>query len=240
MKIHLKKITHILFCLIVLTAIGCESEQVKITDSTVVETKKEQELMVPLPRGTASRTDKSPDTAIQSNEPAATPLPTISSASEEDDGYMKLEWDYLLPADYRPDAILSKYMDQLAELDDSSPKAMEIYGKIQAELENAPINNDLDGKKVKLAGFIAPLENSGGNVSEFLLVPYYGACIHVPPPPINQTVLVKTRPGDAIKAEQTSLPFWIKGTLTTEGESTEIGAAGYSILEAETEEFKDY
>ena len=58
---------------------------------------------------------------------------------------------------------------------------------------NAPVNTELDGKQVKIPGFIVPLDVAkDGTVSEFFLVPYFGACIHVPPPPPNQIVYVTT------------------------------------------------
>jgi len=238
MNIHHHKVIHLIFAILVLTAIGCEAEkEVSSTNPSMIEAEKEAQIMVPLPGAIAQPTDQQQAVPVESIPEPGSPLPTISSASKEDDGYMELDWDSLIPADYRPEAILSKYMDQLAELDDSSPEAMQLYGIIQAELDNAPINESLNGKKVKLPGFIAPLENIDGKVSEFLLVPYFGACIHVPPPPINQTVLVKTRQQDALKAEETNNPFWIKGTLLTEGESTDIGSAGYRIVQAETEEY---
>lgn len=164
------------------------------------------------------------------------PLPTISSASNSD-GYQEIEWDALIPEDYHPQAILEKYQEQLESLDDSDPKAMQLYGTIQAELDNAPVNEAMNGKKIKLPGFIAPLENIDGKVTEFLLVPYFGACIHVPPPPVNQTVLVKPRQGNAIDADDSNLAFWVKGTITTDKESTDIGSAGYRIEQAEIEIF---
>ena len=115
---------------------------------------------------------------------------------------------------------------------------MEIYGNIQAELDNAPVNSAINGKKIKLPGFIAPLENIDGKISEFLLVPYFGACIHVPPPPVNQTVMVKTQPKDAIDASGSGLAYWVKGVITTDGESTDIGSAGYRIEQAQIELFE--
>lgn len=164
------------------------------------------------------------------------PLPTISSASN-DDGYQEIEWDHLMPAEYHPQAILEKYQKELEELEDSDPRAMEVYGNIQAELDNAPVNEAIAGKKIKLPGFIAPLENNNGKVTEFLLVPYFGACIHVPPPPVNQTVMVKTGPDQGIDAEQADLAFWVKGVITTDRESTAIGSAGYRIEQAQIELF---
>ena len=96
----------------------------------------------------------------------------------------------------------------------------------------------INGKKIKLAGFIAPLENSNGKVTDFLLVPFFGACIHVPPPSVNQTVLVQTTKDNAIESDDASSPYWIKGTLVTESKSTDIGAAGYRIDGAITEVYE--
>jgi hypothetical protein len=165
------------------------------------------------------------------------PLPTISSATA-DDGYQEINWDDLIPKEYQPDSIIARYKDQLETLDDSDPKAMELYGTIQAELDNAPVNDAINGKKIKLPGFIAPLENTEDKVTVFLLVPYFGACIHVPPPPVNQTVMVSTGEGQGIAASDSGLPFWVKGVISTEGESTGIGSAGYRIDQAQIEQFK--
>lgn len=166
------------------------------------------------------------------------PLPTISSASEpEDSPYQEIIWDDLMPEHYRPEIVLKKYMEQLSELEDDDPKAIALYGQIQAELDNAPLNEKLNGKKIKLPGFIAPLENTDGKVSEFLLVPYYGACIHVPPPPVNQTVLIKTLQGSTIAVDNMYDPIWVKGEILTQGEKTNIGEAGYRIVNAEVKAY---
>ena len=173
--------------------------------------------------------------------PAEKPLPTIRSASEpeQDSKFREITWDDLMPAEFQPAAILMKYQDQLAELEDDDPKAVELYGKIQAEMDNAPINDQLNGQFIRLPGFIAPLENKDGKVSEFLLVPYFGACIHVPPPPINQTVLVKTTADSALNADQVFDPVWVSGQLSTEGLSTDIGEAGYRIENAHVEMYDE-
>ena len=166
------------------------------------------------------------------------PLPTISSASEpEDSPYREIIWDDLMPEDYRPEVLLAKYMDQIADLEDDDPKAMEIYGQMQAEFENAPINEKLNRQMIKLPGFIAPLESSDEKVHEFLLVPYYGACIHVPPPPVNQTVLVRTLEQHSLTMEDIYDPIWVKGELLTEGKKTDIGQAGYRIVDAQIEPY---
>lgn len=177
--------------------------------------------------------EKKPEVQVTAEKP----LPTISSASEpdQDSPYREITWDDLMPVDFQPAAILMKYQDQLAELEDDDPKAVELYGRIQAEMDNAPINDQLNGQSIKLPGFIAPLENRDGKVSEFLLVPYFGACIHVPPPPINQTVLVKTTADSALDADNVFDPVWVSGMLSTDGLSTDIGEAGYRIENARVE-----
>ena len=53
----------------------------------------------------------------------------------------------------------------------------------------------LDGKRVQIGGYVVPLDFDATRVKEFLLVPFVGACIHVPPPPPNQIVYVKAESG---------------------------------------------
>lgn len=224
--------TGLLFLL--LNTSGCESQT-----EPPVSTNETMEKAVAPEQESKTTEPISSENPANSRKPGD-PLPTIRSASTPEDGYQEIQWEDLMPSDFHPEAILAKYekeLEQLEQLDDGDPKAMEIYGMIQAEMDNAPVNQALHGKKIKLPGFIAPLENREDKVTEFLLVPYYGACIHVPPPPINQTVMVKTQSGEGIPASEAYLPYWIKGVITTEAESTSIGSAGYRIEEASTEEF---
>lgn len=87
---------------------------------------------------------------------------------------------------------------------------------------------ELDGELVKIPGFIVPLEVSReGKVSEFLLVPYFGACIHYPPPPPNQLVFIT--PEEPIDLESSWEPIWATGELKTEFRESGLGAAGYTM-----------
>ena len=104
--------------------------------------------------------------------------------------------------------------------------------------ENATkLNEDLNGVFVKIPGFIVPLEIGSAGVSDFLLVPYVGACIHSPPPPANQLVLAKTK--KPWPSESLWDPVWIYGTLRTKLETTDLGQSGYSIV-AETMEVYEW
>ncbi|MCB8944790.1 MAG: DUF3299 domain-containing protein [Ardenticatenaceae bacterium] len=161
---------------------------------------------------------------------AVTPTSKIELANSEiGEGYLELNWNDLIPSDFQPEAIMVRYQERLSQFEDGDPEAMDVYMEMQEEFNNAPRNEALNNMFIKLPGFIAPLEYVDGYVTEFLLVPYFGACIHVPPPPVNQTVLVKVAEGYGIRIEESFNPFWILGKLITEGTTTDLAEAGYYI-----------
>ena len=105
-------------------------------------------------------------------------------------------------------------------------------------LDNAPIKPSLNGKVVKLPGYVVPLETDGKKTSEFLLVPYYGACIHVPPPPASQTVFVTTKDKKGAKIRGLFDVVWVTGVMTAERQSTEMAEAGYTITASLVEPYQ--
>ncbi len=80
------------------------------------------------------------------------------------------------------------------------------------EIQTAVVK-ELDGQDVRMPGYLLPLEITDGKVTEFLLVPYVGACIHVPPPPPNQIVHVKLDPEDGLKSGNLFDPVWVTGKI---------------------------
>lgn len=93
---------------------------------------------------------------------------------------------------------------------------------------SAEVNGDLDGIQAKIPGFVVPLEIvEEGKVSEFLLVPYFGACIHTPPPPPNQIVFVTA--AKPIELESMWEPVWVDGKFSVEFKQSMYGSAGYSM-----------
>ena len=84
-----------------------------------------------------------------------------------------------------------------------------------------------NGKRVRIGGYVVPLDFEATTVKEFLLVPFVGACIHVPPPPANQIVYVKSEKGFQVAGQFD--PVWVTGTLKTETAFTGLADAGYSI-----------
>ena len=89
------------------------------------------------------------------------------------------------------------------------------------------LNKALHGAYIRMPGFIIPLELSADGVTEFVLVPYVGACIHTPPPPPNQLVLVRTI--DPWPSDQLWDPVWVEGQMRTQLTDTELGETGYSL-----------
>ena len=79
------------------------------------------------------------------------------------------------------------------------------------------VNNDLAGKDIRIAGYLLPLEFSETGDTDFLLVPYVGACIHVPPPPPNQIVFVRL--AKKFIAKDLYTPVWVEGPLKTKQSS---------------------
>lgn len=157
--------------------------------------------------------------------------------TESDAEYPELSWDELSPEGYEQSKILDKYQPLVDATPEGSPEENEIFDKMMAELNAAPANKKLDGKKVKIPGFVSPLDESDGKVTEFLLVPYFGACIHVPPPPLNNTLLIKPQPQYAIPFDKTYEPVWVLGSMQVETTSTDLAQAGYLIEEAIIEEY---
>ena len=95
------------------------------------------------------------------------------------------------------------------------------------------LNDALNGQRVRMPGFIVPFDMDAEGVTEFMLVPYQGACIHVPPPPANQLVAVTSEvrwPTDSLWDA-----VWVTGTLRTQLQSTGLGQSGYAMRAEEIE-----
>lgn len=100
--------------------------------------------------------------------------------------------------------------------------------RYNAALKSTRVIPELSGKDIRLPGFIVPVEyNDDMVITEFFLVPYFGACIHVPPPPPNQIIYVKYPKGFELSALYD--PFWIEGELLTQISENEIATSAYSI-----------
>ena len=91
---------------------------------------------------------------------------------------------------------------------------------------SSPELEALNGKLIKIPGFMVPLEDSQKAVTEFLLVPSPQACIHVPPPPPNQMVYVKMKTGGEVAFG----PIWVYGTLNLVTKKSIYGEASFELI----------
>ncbi len=136
-----------------------------------------------------------------------------------------ITWDNLVPADWDPFKEFKGLNFNM--MDDGDPRAAQMLKRMREVWDNAPVNAQLVGQTVRIPGFVVPLEDGKEGVKEFLLVPYFGACVHSPPPPANQIihVLPKT-PAKGLRSMDT---VWITGTLATVKTDSYMGAASYRI-----------
>lgn len=155
------------------------------------------------------------------------PLSAAKGATGSTDA-REISWDDLVPINWDPQKeIKAMNIDGMSDRD---PRAMEMLKRMREVWSQAPINPVVDGMRVRIPGYIVPLEDSKSGMKEFLLVPYYGACIHTPPPPANQIIHVLPKlPTQGFRSMDT---VWISGTLKTVRSDNYMGASGYQ-MEAE-------
>lgn len=103
-----------------------------------------------------------------------------------------------------------------------------VTGQSSSELKS------LDGQRVRIPGFMVPLEDEQQEVTEFLLVPSPQACIHVPPPPPNQMVHVKMKKGTEVAFG----PIWVYGELRLTTTRSIYGESSFELSADFIEEYK--
>jgi hypothetical protein len=148
----------------------------------------------------------------------------------------EITWEDMVPPEFSAESMLEKY-NQMKKLGRDDPRSKQIEKDLEKYWHESSIVESLDGKRIKLPGFVVPLEGDGRAVSEFLLVPYAGACIHVPPPPANQSVYVKI-PEDDAQAHKVFDAVWVIGTMSAKPFTTEYTTAGYQIKAEEIQPYE--
>ncbi|MEM7206195.1 MAG: DUF3299 domain-containing protein [Pseudomonadota bacterium] len=147
----------------------------------------------------------------------------LVQASEPQEVY----WEDLVPEGWyppEPDFSSSFFIDHEAD-----PAA------VQPSMD-APVVESMHNKHVKIPGFILPVEFEGDAVIEFLLVPYVGACIHVPPPPPNQIVLVELE--EPLVGTDLFDPVWVEGELRIESVRSLYAQSSYTLAGKEITKYE--
>lgn len=128
--------------------------------------------------------------------------------------------------------------DLYREIDEAIPQLKEAGIEItelmaKREQLRTAIVEELNGQRVRIPGYLLPLEMSDTKVKEFLLVPYMGACIHVPPPPPNQIVHVKIVQKEGYRVKTMYEPVWVSGEISVKSMVKDLylvdGSTGVNI-----------
>jgi uncharacterized protein len=155
--------------------------------------------------------------------------PGHNSGAQKSGHILDLDWKDLLPEGER------------SHFTAVAPPPVHDYrgegGPPAVQAQNFNVNRSLDGATVRLPGFIVPLQAvKSGNISEFLLVPYFGSCIHVPPPPPNQIVYVHVSRRSGLDSIYDA--YWITGKLHLQQKTTRLGSTAYELNADRVEIYK--
>ncbi len=146
-----------------------------------------------------------------------------------DKPYRVIRWEELIPSWWHPAELYDVVGRQ--NLADSDPGAAEAMQRLRALMDSAPAEPAMNGERIRISGFPVPLEfnNEAGehSVREFLLVPYFGACIHTPPPPANQIIHVQAK--SIAQSIEPMVPIWVEGTLSVSPSVTDMGHSTYRL-----------
>ena len=162
------------------------------------------------------------------------PIDTETSLPAQ--AFKTVEWTDLMPAsdleallnppDYLDDVEDGSFEDLLSN-QVSNAIAAANDDQYQQALKSTTIIAEMNNQPIRIPGFIVPLEFDKKNkVTQFFLVPYFGACIHMPPPPPNQIIFVTTK---GMELDDIYNPFWITGVLKTAIIENELGTAAYTM-----------
>ncbi len=141
----------------------------------------------------------------------------------------EITWDDLWPPgeDERLEEI---YLAYIAELEVDSADSIVEGSALDEMMQFGTFTTveELNNTRVKVPGYVVPLDFSADHeYTEFLIVPYFGACLHTPPPPPNQIIFAKSK--KPLKIEDIYIAYWFEGVLKTERNDTSLADAAYAL-----------
>ena len=153
-----------------------------------------------------------------------------------DGRYKEIEWTELIPSSWNPaDAFAGMNLD---EMEDDDPRVQRAFEQFRKIWDEAPVNPAIGETLIKVPGFVSPLDFDGeAGLKEFLLVPYFGACIHVPPPPANQIIHITLE--EPLAEIQAMDPVWVYGKIVIRRTDTDMGGVGYAMVPDRVELYTD-
>lgn len=151
---------------------------------------------------------------------------TLVASGVRAEEFIDLEWDDLLPKDQ---SAIPNALRGLLPHDEQMPLT-------SLQPASSGVRTDWNGQIVRLPGFIVPIDYRGAGVTAFILVPYVGACVHVPPPPANQLVFVTT----PTPYESSGLyePVNVIGMFGVSSLTTHLAEIGYALSAEKIEPYR--
>jgi hypothetical protein len=140
-----------------------------------------------------------------------------------------------MPPGWDPGQASAEIRRSTATMSDSDPRAPGLQRRLRDIWDRAPTHAPLEGRPIRLPGYVVATEWGPQGLTQFLLVPYFGACIHTPPPPSNQIVLV--RPRSPVQGFRTMDTVWVSGTLRIERAASTFGFSSYALDGASIEKY---
>jgi hypothetical protein len=160
-----------------------------------------------------------------------------SNTQPGDDAFKTVEWTDLMPEEdlnalSNPPEYINEVEDGSFEdqINDQFQNTINTIAedRYQQALVSTSVVSELNGESIRIPGFIVPLEfNDDQTITQFFLVPYFGACIHMPPPPPNQMIFVNYPKG--LKLNALYDPFWISGVLKTSLQENDMATSAYAM-----------
>lgn len=133
-----------------------------------------------------------------------------------------IDWDDLMPPNWEPEPIdYSSFFHDPFSAGASQPD------------DDAPVVEALDAELVTLDGWLVPLEWEMEKIREFLFVPWFGACIHVPPPPSNQ--IIRLTLAEGVPERSMFEPQTLTGRIQIERSSSDLAMASYRVVDGKVE-----
>jgi uncharacterized protein len=150
---------------------------------------------------------------------------TAKPTPQDKNKFKEILWDDLIPENWNP---FKEFQGMnLGMLNDGDPRATALLNRMREVWDQAPINDKMDGALIRIPGYVVPLEDSKEGMKEFLLVPYFGACIHSPPPPANQ--IIHVLPSQPVRGLRSMQAVWIQGPLQAFRQDSFMGVSGYRM-----------
>lgn len=141
-------------------------------------------------------------------------------------------WSVLIDPNFNQEKVVASYKEKITKVKENSKEETLIYAELQEELKKAGNNSSVDGKKVKLEGYLVPVDTDGKKVNKFLFFPNQAACIHVPASPANQTIFVTTKKEEGALMEDAYEKITLYGTIHLETAKIATGTASFVIKDA--------